>query len=153
MPRKKKYESHVDFSAAKKSPRKSNIPRGRIFKPGDVGNTVYLNREWGYDIYRFISEELVNMKDVTNELGDSTVELETQSREIRGLAKGLIERIDQATGHKGLAGFEDALDDGKIIQIPVTPKEQTFLTGIAVSLQLGEEAIQELSMRPAGGFY
>lgn len=134
--------------------KQGNLPRGRVFKPGEIHNNVYLNAEWGYDLYRFMSEELSNMKELTDpETGETTAHTETQSREIRSLARVLIERIDQATGHRGLDGFTKALDEGKIIQVPITPKEQNFMLGVAQSLDLGPESIQELSTQPKQGSY
>ena len=145
----------LSFGGRKAVPRRrGNLPRGRIFKPGEVDNSVYLNAEWGYDLYRFLSEELSSMAELTDpETGETTSHTETQSREIRSLARVLIERIDHATGHRGLEGFEKALDEGKIIQVPVTPKEQNFMLGIAQSLDLGPAAVEELSTRPKQGHY
>ena len=136
------------------SSKRGNLPRGRVFKPGEIYNTVYLNAEWGYDLYRLMSEELSSMKELTDpETGESTAKTETQSREIRSLARVVIERIDQATGHRGLEGFEKTLNEGKIIQVPVTPKEQNFMLSIAESFDLGPEAIQELRTQPKQGHY
>lgn len=162
MPPKKKKNGNGDlpdlepgtFRPVRQTPRgKGNLPRGRVFKPGQISNNVYLNAEWGYDLYRYMSEELSDMEDLTNEEGETTARTETQSREIRSLSKVLIERIDAATGHRGLDGFEKALDGGKIIQVPVTPKEQKFMLSIAVSFDLGPEAVKELSTLPKQGFY
>jgi len=144
----------LSFGSKKPLRRRGNLPRGRVFKPGEIDNSIYLNAEWGYDLYRFMSEELSSMKELTDpDTGETTAHTETQSREIRSLARVLVERIDHATGHRGIEGFEKALDEGKIIQVPVTPKEQTFMLGIAQSLDLGPESIQELSTKPKQGPY
>ena len=134
-------------------PKRRGTGRGRTFKPGGVDRSAYLNAEWGYDLYRILSEEIADMPDFKDDEGITSVPQEVQSREIRNFATVLIDRIDQATGHRGLEGFEKALNEGKIIQVPLTPKEQNFLREVTTYFDLGPSAVEEFSKVPKQGFY
>ena len=130
--------------------RSSGRPRGRIFKPGEVDRLIYFNADWAIDLYDLLKDVLSDMEDLKDSEGNVTLAHEVKSREIRSFARVMIQRVNQAVG-KGT--LEDAIDNAKIVQVPVTPKEQAFLLEIAKAFDLGEEAVHELSVLPAKGWY
>ena len=90
------------------------------------------------------------MEDLKDSEGNVSLDHEVKSRELRSFARVMVERVDQAVGRGSL---EAAVDNAKIVQVPVTPKEQAFLIEVAKAFDLGEDAIHELSILPAKGWY
>ena len=89
------------------------------------------------------------MKDLKDAEGNTPLALENISKEIRGFARGLVQRMDAAVGRGTL---EDAIDRGDIVQIAVTPKEQQFLLEIARIFDI-PDAEDELGNFPVKGWY
>ena len=130
--------------------RRSGTLRGRSFRPGQVDRLIYFNADWAIDLYDLLKNLISNMKDLTDSEGTVTLAHEVKSRELRSFARVLVERVDAAVGRGTL---EKAVDDARIVQVPITPKEQAFLIEIAKAFDLGEEAVHELTVLPAKGWY
>ena len=123
---------------------------GRSYNPGrNVDRLLYIGSDWGLELYDLL-EEIAEMKDLTNDEGVTTKDLDYRSRVLRGSAKVILERIKNAAGRGGVEG---AIDAGKRVQIPVTRKEQNFLIEIGEYFDLDEEAMDELRSLPAKGWY
>ena len=130
--------------------RSAGRPRGRTFKPGEVDRLIYFNADWAVELYDLLKNVISNMEDLKDQEGNVTLDHEVKSRELRSFARVMVERVDQAVGRGSL---EQAVDNAKIVQVPVTPKEQGFLIEVAKAFDLGEDAIHELSILPAKGWY
>ena len=124
---------------------------GKTFNPGAKGvdRLLYIGSDWGLELYDLLVE-IAAMDDLVNEEGESTKELDFRTRVLRSNAKLILERIRLATGKEGP---EKAMEDGKIVQIPVTKKEQQFLIEVGDYFDLDEEAMAELRTLPAKGWY
>ena len=126
-----------------------NQPRCKTFRPGKVDSLIYLNADWAQDLYSTLKETVSEMKDLKDAEGNTPLALENISKEIRGFARGLVQRMDAAVGRGTL---EDAIDRGDIVQIAVTPKEQQFLLEIARIFDI-PDAEDELGKLPVKGWY
>ena len=109
-------------------PRRSGRSKGRTFKPGQVDRLIYFNADWAIELYDLMKDVLSSMEDLQDSEGNVTLAHEVKSREVRSFARIMVERVNQAVGRGTL---EDAIDNAKIVQVPVTPKEQAFLIEIA----------------------
>ena len=130
--------------------RSAGRPGGRTFKPGGVDRSIYFNAPWALELYELLKDVISDMDDLTDSEGYVTLDHEVKSRELRSFARVLVERVNAAVGRGTL---EKAIDDAKLVQVPVTPKEQAFLIEIAVAFDLGEDSLEELRKLPAKGWY
>ena len=98
--------------------RSSGRPRGRTFKPGEVDRLIYFNADWAIELYDLLKNVISNMEDLKDPEGNVSLDHEVKSRELRSFARVMVERVDQAVGRGSL---EAAVDNAKIVQVPVTP--------------------------------
>lgn len=106
------------------------------FDPGRVKYSYYIPTSgWGPELYSLLEE----MSDL--DYTEFPEENHTAIRMARSFSKVLLERWDLASGSGGFAG---AIDRGTTrIQIPITPKERSWLILVSSDESLPPEAAEE----------
>tara|TARA_Y100000296_G_C5075482_1_gene207096 strand:+ start:273 stop:731 length:459 start_codon:yes stop_codon:yes gene_type:complete len=135
---------------------KNRKPRvQRTYNPGkDVDRLLYIGADWGIELYELL-EEVAEMDFLTEEdaeTGDQVVTEETRHKTaiLHSNATVILTRINNAAGRKRAMR---TMEEGGIIQIAVTRKEQAFLVELGEYFDLGPEALEELRTLPAKGWY